>query len=71
MIETINRICAQLQPGWMIELCMTHGEVQDGGGPTVELVDPENRLLNLPDPSDKTIIEQLNDALCVAKGFEP
>ena len=64
MIETVNKICAQLPEGWLISLEMESGAAwvdlyKDGG------------IVDLPDPSDKTIIEQLNDALCVAKGFKP
>lgn len=67
MIETINKICAQLPEGWIIELCMTHGEVQEGRGAFVNLVDSQGRYPNLPDSSGKTIVEQLESALVVAK----
>lgn len=65
MIETINKICAQLPPGWEINLDMQHGEA------FVTLIDPNGKYPALPDPSftDKTIVEQLEDALLVAKGW--
>lgn len=67
MIETINRICAQLPLGWSIELCMANDESHDRAW--VRLIDSRGKHLSLPNSSDKTIVEQLNDALCVAKGW--
>lgn len=67
MLETINKICAQLPPGWSVELCMANDDVHDGAW--VRLIDLKGKYPpNLPDSAGKTIIEQLNDALCVAKG---
>lgn len=63
MIETVNKICAQLPERWVISLCM------ENGAAWVEMTYKE-RSCKLPDPTDKTIIEQLNDALCVATGWE-
>lgn len=60
MIETVNRICAQLPPGWTIELCMTH---PDYDGVCVNLINPHGGFLDLPDTSDKTIVEQLDEML--------
>lgn len=62
MEEIVNRICAQLPPGWTIALCMSNE-----GGFWVDLIDPRGRYPSLPDISDKTMLEQLNDALCMAK----
>jgi hypothetical protein len=64
MEETINKICVQLPPGWTIELSIEKDTAW------VNLVDPLGECPELPDSSDKTIIEQLNDALCVAKGWD-
>lgn len=67
--ETIKKICEQLPEGWTIKLCMSHGEVQEGGGLSVDLIDPQGKYPSLPDASGKTIVEQLNDALLIAKGW--
>lgn len=60
MIETINKICEQLPEGWFIKLFL------DSTGAWVDLVAPDGKYPSLPDVSGKTIIGQLEDALCVA-----
>jgi hypothetical protein len=63
--EMINKICGQLPEGWEINLCMENGAAwvelisQNGnGGEDMHI-----------DGGDKTLEEQLNEALCVANGF--
>ncbi len=63
MIETINKICGHLPEGYIISLNLENGSAW------VELLDSNGNYV-LPDTTDKTIIEQLNDALCVANGFK-
>jgi len=60
--ETINRICQQLPKGFVISLFMEKGVAY------VELSNGKNHI-PLPDSTDKDILEQLNDALYVAKGW--
>ena len=67
MIEIINKICSQLPPGWIIELCLTQSESRGGEGPYVNLVNPHGEYPSLPDSSGKTIVDQLEDALAVVK----
>ena len=64
MIEIVNKICNQLPEGWLISLEM------ESGAAWVDLYEGSG-IVELPDPTDKTIIEQLNDALCMSKGFKP
>lgn len=59
MLEIINKICADLPYHWEINLKM------ESGAATVVLV-YAGREVDLPDTADKTLTEQLNDALCVA-----
>ena len=63
MENIINKICKHLKCGFEIKLCM------EDGAAWVELYNINDEQVNLPDSTDKTIIEQLNDALCVANGF--
>ena len=58
-----NAVCMHIPPGYVISLCMEEGAAfvqlgKDGVG-----------FINLPDSTDKTLLEQLNDALCVANGW--
>ena len=62
MIEVINKICGQLPDGFMINLCM------ENGAAWVELITPSSITKDI-DGGGQTIIEQLNDALCIATGF--
>jgi len=62
--DVANRACKNLPDGFEIQLCMENGSAW------VSLIDNAGRLRALPDQADKTITEQLNDALCVSRGFE-
>lgn len=65
MEDVINKICGHLPEGLEIQLCM------ENGAAFVTLLDRGNGShIKLPDSTDKTIVEQLNDAMCVANGFE-
>ena len=59
-MELINKICKQIPPGYEIKLHM------ENGAAWVTLVNANDDDITLPDSADMTIIEQLNDALCVA-----
>ena len=59
-----ERVCMHLKEGYQIKLCM------ENGAAWVELVNPHGGFPTLPDTSDKELIEQINDALCVANGWD-
>lgn len=61
--KIIETICVHLPPGWVIGLYM------EAGAAWVSLSDPVGNIPKLPDSTDKTLTEQLNDALCVANGW--
>jgi hypothetical protein len=69
MIEIVNKICAQLPPGWRIELCMAPGDEFKNRAWWITLIDPQGWYASLPDARGKTIVEQLEDTLLVAKGW--
>ena len=59
-----NRICEHMPEGWVLSVLFEEGAAW------VELRQdrqPENS--ELPDPADKTMLEQVSDALCVANGW--
>ena len=60
---TAERVCKHLPEGFEIHLCMEHGAAW------VKLLDAHGDSVELPDSADKSIDEQLNDALCVATGW--
>lgn len=60
--EIAEKVCKNVPHGFIISLCM------ENGCAWVEL-DKLGRHIPLPDSADKTLVEQLNDALCVANGF--
>ena len=60
MEELINKICQHIPIGHVISLHM------ENGATWVSLVNTNDDDIELPDSTDKTIIEELNDALCVA-----
>lgn len=60
--EVANRVCGHVPEGWVIDLAM------ENGAAWVEAFDPDGHLVELPDSADKSLIEQLNEALCVAIG---
>lgn len=58
-----NAICLHTPPGYVVSLCC------EDGAAWVELRKDGVGNLELPDSSDKSLLEQLNDALCVANGW--
>lgn len=64
MEDIINKICEHLPINYTICLYMENGSAY------VKLFDPLTKEIELPDTADKTLIDQLNDALCVANGFK-
>ena len=60
MENIINKICKHIPKGHVISLHM------ENGAAWVTLVNANDDDITLPDSADMTIIEQLNDALCVA-----
>ena len=60
--EIAEKVCKNVPHDFIISLCMENGCAR------VEL-DKLGRHIPLPDSADKTLVEQLNDALCVANGF--
>lgn len=63
LYETVNKICGALPEGWVINLCMENGSAW------VECFNPDGSIQQLPE-TDQGLEEQLNDALCVANGWE-
>jgi hypothetical protein len=61
--DIANAVCKHTPPGYVISLC-----IEDGSA-WVDLGKDNEGFLKLPDSSDKTLLEQLNDALCVANGW--
>ncbi|GAF75435.1 unnamed protein product [marine sediment metagenome] len=64
MEEIIEKVCQHLPINYTVLLCMENGSAY------VELRDPLTLPVELPDATDKSLCEQLNDALCVANGFK-
>ena len=60
--EIAEKVCKNVPHDYIISLCM------ENGAAWVEL-EKLGRHIRLPDSADKTLVEQLNDALCVANGF--
>ena len=63
MEQIINKTCSQLPLGWTITLEMEKDSAW------VDLIGPLGECPDLPDSSGKTIVEQLNEALCIAIGW--
>jgi hypothetical protein len=63
VLAMANRVCQHLPDGWELRLCMDHGAAW------VELSDMNGDEWVLPDAADKTLEQQVNDALCVARGW--
>ncbi len=59
--SAIVRICVELPEGWQLDLNMERGAVG------VRLYDEDLNYITLPDSADKTLAEQLLEALVVAK----
>jgi hypothetical protein len=58
--EIANRVCGELPVGW--ELCLN---MENGAG-WVKLYNPDGDCPPLPDAADKSLEEQIEDALGVA-----
>ena len=61
--EMVNAICKHIPHGYIVGLEMENGSA------VVYLTDPGGEYVKLPDAADKTITEQLNDALLAANGW--
>jgi hypothetical protein len=61
--DAANKICQHLPENMVLSLCM------ENGAAWVELGVDRIGNVKLPDSADKTLINQINDALCVAIGW--
>ena len=59
----MEAVCRNLPEGWSLVLDL------ENGAATVRLYEPKEKEMGLPDPADKTLVEQMNDALLVANGW--
>ena len=62
--EIANKLSANMPKGYVISLC-----IEDGAA-WIELGKDFAGNIQLPDSGDKTISEQLNDAICIANGWD-
>lgn len=62
--EAANKVCGSAPEGWVISLGMENGSAW------VEATTPDGDQVDLPDSADRSLAEQLDDALCVASGWE-
>lgn len=60
----IEIACEQLPEGYVVRICMENGYAG------IEVLDPNGEYVALPDPADKTLNLQLNDALMVIRGID-
>ncbi len=58
--ETANETCRNVKPGYTIKLAMEEGAAW------VELTGPDGYEIDLPDSADKTIEQQINDAIAAS-----
>jgi hypothetical protein len=58
-----NKVALHTPKGYVISLC-----IEDGAA-WVDLGKDFEGSIQLPDSADKNLLEQLNDALCVANGW--
>jgi hypothetical protein len=58
-----NKVCKHIPGNMVLSLCM------ENGAAWVELGEDKFGSVDLPDSADKSLLEQINDALCVAKGW--
>jgi hypothetical protein len=58
-----NAVCKHLPEGWEMKLCM------ENGAAWVELYNKGEIVADLEDTADKTLEEQINDAICYAVGW--
>ncbi len=61
--DIANKVSLHTPKGYVISLC-----IEDGAA-WVELGKDFAGNIQLPDSADKNLLEQLNDALCVANGW--
>jgi hypothetical protein len=61
VLEMVNHVCQYIPKGWELRLCM------ENGAAWVSLIDEDGYEMELPDSADKTLEQQVNDALCVAR----
>ena len=60
VLALANRVCQHLPDGWELRLCM------EKGAAWVTLHNPDGGTIELPDAGDKSLEQQVNDALCEA-----
>ena len=58
-----NLVCLHCPPGYEIKIQM------EDGSASIELWKAGHGSVELPDPADKQLLEQLNDAICIANGW--
>ena len=63
VLELANHVCRHLPDGWELRLCM------EKGAAWVTLHNPDGDTIELPDAADKSLEQQVNDALCEALGW--
>lgn len=63
VLALANQVCRHLPEGWQLDLCMERGAAW------VQLSNPDGDGVSLPDAADKSLEQQVNDALCVAQGW--
>lgn len=61
--DIANKVSLHTPKGYVISLCIEDGAVW------VELGKDFAGNIQLPDSADKSLLEQFNDALCVANGW--
>lgn len=63
VLSLANAVCKHLPDGWHLNLAMEQGAAY------VELYDRDGNFVDLPDSADKTLEQQVNEAVCMANGF--
>lgn len=63
VLALANQVCQHLPEGWQLDLCMERGAAW------VQLSNPDGYGVSLPDAAEKSLEQQVNDALCVARGW--
>lgn len=58
-----NKVAEHLPLGYTLSLRIERGSAW------VELASPRESPIPLPDAADKTLVQQVNDALCIARGW--
>lgn len=62
--KVVDKVCECLPDGFELYLSM------ENGAACVELYRVDDGFLELPDSADKSLEEQIDDALCVANGWD-